>query len=152
MAGKRRRSVAGSGRRCPRKGGAAALVVALAAGESPAVAGRKAGVSERTVRRRLEDADFRAEVAEARSALVEGATGQLAGAAAGAVATLRRLLRDRNGAIAVAAARTILRGVVNLRIHGELADRVSQLEHLLATKGNGTAAPGSWRPSAPPTA
>lgn len=139
---KHREAVAGSGRICPEKGGAA-LVASLASGASLAAAARRAGCSERTARRRLEDPAFRAEVVAARGALVEEATGQLAGAATEAVRALRRLLKDRNGAVAVAAARSILSGVVALRQHAELAERVSGLERFVAAHKNGSTGP--WR-------
>lgn len=127
-----------SGRNCPPEGGAD-LVLLLASGASAAEAGRRAGCSERTVRRRLEAPGFRAEVASVRVGLLEAATGRLAASATEAVNALRRLLQDRNGAVAVAAARTILSGVVALREHSELAQRIGMLEEAVAARRNGAA-------------
>ncbi len=143
---RRRKGMAGSDRTCPQAGGADP-VVALAAGASAAEAARQSGLSERTIRRRLEDPTFRAEVTAARAVLLERATGQLAGGATEAVVALRRLLTDKNGAVAVAAARSILSGVVALRQHSELTERIERLEQVVVARRNGSTGP--WRPAPP---
>jgi hypothetical protein len=75
-----------------------------------AAAGRAAGVSERTVRRRLEDEDFRADVTRARAALVDRAAGRGAEALVDAVETLRVLMGSaQSEAVRVAACRELLR-------------------------------------------
>jgi hypothetical protein len=53
------------------------LVLALAVGGGVACAARAAGVSERTVRRRMEDAGFREAVRKLRGELLERAVGRL---------------------------------------------------------------------------
>jgi hypothetical protein len=67
------------------------LILALAVGASVREAAERAGVDERTARRRLADADFRRAVSLARGRLLDAARGQLAGLASKATETLQRL-------------------------------------------------------------
>ncbi len=68
------------------------MIAALAAGATHRNAGRAAGVSERTVRRRLEDDAFCERVAEAEVAYVEQVTKRLTGLALNAVETMAALM------------------------------------------------------------
>jgi hypothetical protein len=111
----------------------APLVIALAAGRSRRDAAESAGVSERTVYRRLEDPGFRARVHAERDELIRSAVGRLCDASVDAVETLRGVASDSAAPTnsRVAAARAILEFALKLRDQ-ELADRVSALEAMLA--------------------
>lgn len=100
---------AGASATLPRvRSGDELILAALAAGLSQPAAARHAGVSERTVRRRLEDPSFAASVEQARGALVERTSAQLLGAAEHAVAALRDLLDTGPPAVRVRAALGLL--------------------------------------------
>jgi hypothetical protein len=92
-----------------RHNGDSALVAALAAGLTCAEAGRVAGVSERTVRRRLQEEDFRAELAMARASLLDRAIGRASDAATEAVDVLTSVMRSgKSDTARISAARTLL--------------------------------------------
>jgi hypothetical protein len=122
-----------------RKSADAVLIAALAGGKPVAEAAKLAGVSERTVYRRLGDALWRRRVAAARTEMLARAVGVLAEGTTAAAATLRLLLRSDSPSVQLAAARAILdqttRGIELL----DLADRVTALEEQAAmaetTKG-----------------
>jgi hypothetical protein len=122
-----------------RKNADDALVAALAAGASGAAAAAKAEVSERTVRRRLEDPLFRARVDEARAELVRQAVGRLADVGALASDTLADLVKDGPPAVRLGAARAILehmfRGHEQETMARQLAELKKQVEVL--TRGDG---------------
>ena len=122
-----------------------ALIAALAGGATIAEAAIRAGVSERTVYRRLEDADFRASVQQARADLVTQAVARLAEAGGEAVATLRALLGEGTlPAVRLGAARAVLELGTKLRESEELERRLSELEAALeAQQASGRA--GRWR-------
>jgi hypothetical protein len=67
------------------------LVVAVARGVTITDAAKQAGMSQRTVNRRMKDADFRRRVHEARDELYGRAVGLLADACRGAIDTLNTL-------------------------------------------------------------
>jgi AcrR family transcriptional regulator len=104
------------------------LILALAAGTTVAEAAERAGVSERTVYRRLDDAEFRRAVSETRSRAFDAAVGKLSGLAAQAVSTLERILQHGSRCEALRAAKIILELGPRLRIFTELEDRVAALE------------------------
>ena len=109
------------------------VIAALAAGKTYAQAGRDAGLSRATVSRRMSDPEFRATVQQARSQLLEQATGKAASVATRAIQTLSALLGPQNPKpIRLGAARAVLEHVVRLREHGELSERLSQLEQIVA--------------------
>jgi predicted transcriptional regulator len=85
-----------------------ALVLALAAGSGVAAAARKAGVSERTVRRRLQEEAFAARVDGARARMVQRAVGRLAAAGGLAGKTLHELLRSQSDTVRLGAAHAAL--------------------------------------------
>lgn len=107
------------------------LIPLLARGATVREAAAEAGVSERTVARRLNDPDFCREVTEARSGILAGTVEELAAGAAEAATVLRRLLHHDNPNVALGAARAILSSVVSVREHAELAGRVEGLEFFL---------------------
>lgn len=94
-----------------------------------AEAARLAGLSERTVHRRLEEEGFRREVAHYRDRLVDAGVGALAEAVREAVEVLQELQRSAESEhVRVRAARAILAHLPVLREHGELAERLDELE------------------------
>jgi hypothetical protein len=115
-----------------------ALVTALAGGASAAAAAAKAEVSARTVRRRLGDPAFRAQVDEARAELVRQAVGKLADVGALAGETLADLVREGTGTVKLGAARSILefmfRGHEVDTLARQVADLKRQVEGL--TRGD----------------
>src|SRR5260370_40593190 len=69
-----------------------ALLMALACGASTEIAARKAGVSERTLYRRLAEPSFQQQLAALRADMVQRSAGMLTAAALEAVKTLVELL------------------------------------------------------------
>ena len=125
-----RQPTAASGRRSAD----AVLIARLAAGATRADAAAAAGVGQRTVYRRLNDAAFARQVAAARAALVSQAVGRLADAASAAAATLRALLDAEPESIRLGAARAVLELGAKLRAADELEARIVALEQA-ATPG-----------------
>ena len=70
------------------------LIAALAAGSTYLEAAKAAKVGERTARRRMEDAEFRARVSEARAELVASALGRASGALVEGVDVLIEMMRS----------------------------------------------------------
>src|SRR5215212_1718645 len=99
------------------------LILALASGMSVREAARKAGTSERTVHRRLNDAAFRDRVTETRDQLFQRAAGCLADAATEAVNTLRELLEDKSPMVRLGACRAILEHGPKLHENIEVTSR-----------------------------
>jgi hypothetical protein len=108
--------------------GDAALLTALAAGESVTDAAKRAGISERTAHRRLTEPDFRGRVTEARAAMVARALGKLADASCEAVDTLRGLLHAEAESVKLGASRAILELGNKLREAVEHEERIARLE------------------------
>jgi hypothetical protein len=108
--------------------GNAALLTALASGQSVKSAARAAGVSERTAFRRVADPVFRQAVSQARAELLARAVGLLADSATEAAKTLRALLAAESEGVRVRAAVALLdaamRGVELI----DLAERLTALE------------------------
>jgi hypothetical protein len=84
------------------------LVLALAAGATVREAAERAGIEERTVYRRLADAEFRRAVGEVRDRMFDSARGRLAGLTGKATETLARLLESDQPSEALGAAKAIL--------------------------------------------
>ncbi len=105
------------------------LIRALACGASPEAAAQRAGVSARTVYRRLADPAFRAAVGRARAELVDRAVGM---SAAGALASIKRLtvLQDSaaSEAVQASAARSLIDAHCKLRQVAEQQARIEALE------------------------
>jgi hypothetical protein len=117
----------------PRKSKSTALVWALACGGTVEYAADHAGVSRRTAFRRLADPEFRRQVAEARTQMVERASGSLTAVSAAAIATLNELL-DRGIApqARLGAARAVLDIGMKVREVAELEQRIAELEQRIA--------------------
>ena len=106
----------------------ALLLSELAAGSTIADAAQRAGVSPATVRRRLADPTFRAQLARAQSELVERATAALTSASTEAVETLRELLRDGPPSTRLQAARAILDAAPKWRDTADIEQRLAAIE------------------------
>jgi hypothetical protein len=107
------------------------LIAALAAGLTHAKAGEAAAVSDRTVRRRLADPDFRARLRDAQDRALDEALGRLAGGAVAAVERLLLMLQPGvPHAVQLGAARAVLSNA--LRVNDgrldELEARLRELE------------------------
>lgn len=136
MTDQERRDESGSGR----KTGDLALLARLAAGDPVAEAARQAGMSERTVYRRLGDEKFRHQLSAVRSQMLDRAIGKLADAATEAACTLRSLLGAESETARLGAARAIFDHVTKLRESQELEERVAALE-AMAQHGGSRAGP-----------
>ncbi len=84
------------------------LIAALARGCSQSEAARAAGISDRTVRRRLQDKAFRGKVREARREMLMTTVGALSDAGSAAVRALRQLLTAESDSVRLGAAKAIL--------------------------------------------
>ena len=113
----------------------AALVAALAGGSTVEDAAATAGVGVATVYRRLQVPEFRAQIDDARAALIAAAVARLGAASTRAVTTLEGLLAADSEAVRLGAARSILDLGAKLREHEDLAERVRALEEREGTTG-----------------
>jgi hypothetical protein len=112
-----------------RKNANEALLMALACGATVENAARTAGISARTVHRRLKDNDFHQRLLALRLDLVQRAVGMLTASAMEAVKTLITLLEPSvSPVVRLGAARTILEFGIKLRETAELAERIAALE------------------------
>jgi len=109
----------------------AIIAAALAGGATHHEAGEAAGVSERTVRRRLEDTAFREQVASQREQLISRTTDRLTGLTTVAVDTLSALVSSEETppAVRLRAAMGILAAHRVWRDAGEMEERLRLLEH-----------------------
>jgi hypothetical protein len=124
-----------------RKGVDQALLQAFACGGTVESAARKAGVTERTVYRRLADAKFQGQLNQLKADMVQRAAGMLTAASLGSVKTLVDMQQDVSMPAAVRrrAARDVLELATRYR---ELADTEERLraveERLGSTPGANT--------------
>ena len=111
------------------------LIELLAKGETLANASRLVGVSARTVRRRMDNPEFRRHVDEFRADMLTRAAGRLANVLDSAITTLADLLEPNvSPAIRLAAARAALEHCCRIRQSVELEQRLAELENLVATQ------------------
>lgn len=110
------------------------IIAALAAGRTQKEAAEAAGVTDRTVRARLERPDFRAAVARQRAATLERAAGALAALIDEAAATLREVMADEEAPATarVHAARTVLQLGRELHERATFEERLAALEEAAA--------------------
>jgi hypothetical protein len=109
-----------------------ALLLALACGATAESAALKAGVSVRTVHRRLADPGFCRRLQAVRADLVQRTAAALTAAATEAVRTLLELLKaPAPAAVRLGAARAVLEFGVKLREAGEMDERLRALEERL---------------------
>src|SRR5947209_5922038 len=113
----------------PKTGKTNVFLVALACGASVESAARKAGISERTAYRWLEDKALCKELNKARADMVQRATGMLTAAALEAVKTLVELqAASVQAAVRLGAARSIIEFGLKLREMTDFAERLAELE------------------------
>ncbi|HEY1376613.1 MAG TPA: hypothetical protein VGF55_07455 [Gemmataceae bacterium] len=108
------------------------LAAALAAGTPIGTAATQAGVSRRTVERKLARPDFRRLVADLRGELVARALGRLADTMTRAADALAALLDTPDDRVRLRTARAVLSLGVRLRDSVDLTERVHELEQDLA--------------------
>ncbi len=122
------------------------LLQALACGATHEAAARQAGVTTRTVARRLADPAFRRELTRIRSDMVARTTGMLTAASLESVKTLLDLQKSGTPAVKLGAARSVielatrLREIVDIETH--LLELEAKLEKLEAGQGSGAMVSG----------
>jgi hypothetical protein len=111
-----------------------ALLTALACGATVENAARRAGVSERTAYRRLDNPEFAGQLNRLRADMVQRTAGMLTGAGMASVKTLVDLQQDSvSAAVRRGAARDVLELGIKYRETAELEQRVAALEGRLST-------------------
>jgi hypothetical protein len=112
-----------------RKKGNAELVLALACGATPESAAQKAGLSLRTVYRRLAQPLFREQVHQMRTEMVRRAAGLFTAAGMASLKTFTTLQESASSeAVRLGAARAIIELGCKLRENVELTERLAALE------------------------
>jgi hypothetical protein len=104
------------------------LIAALAAGQPYVTAGAGAGVSERTVRRRMAEPAFAAEVARRRSQHVACVTGKLLATAEEAVRVIADCLQSDKASDRLRAAELMLTFVRRFHADSDIDARLTALE------------------------
>jgi hypothetical protein len=104
------------------------LALALAGGQSIEAVAEQAGLSRRTIERKLADPAFRQLVAEFRGQLIATALGLLAESMTRAARTIAALLDSPQEHIRLRAARTLITAGLRVRDSVELADQVRDLQ------------------------
>lgn len=113
------------GRHVGRSGADSVILSVLAAGLTAAEVAKAAGVSERTVRRRLSDPEFAAKIDVVRREVLHRAVAKVSAGAVSALDTLVALLRPSERAmVRLGAARAVLDFGIRLRAEIELSDRL----------------------------
>jgi len=116
-----------------------ALVLALACGASPESGAQKAGLSLRTVYRRMAEPMFRAQVNDLRAEMLRRASSMLTAAGISSIKTFTTLQESAESeAVRLGAARAIIELGYKLRESVEFAERLAALEARLSGKGEGT--------------
>jgi len=112
-----------------RRGDDLALIEALASGASRRDAAARAGVGERTVRRRLQDPVFQARVEEARGQRLQGVYEALRAHGQEAAATLRELMGSANPpAVRLRAATVVVDRLLRYQEAVGLQDQLDRVE------------------------
>jgi hypothetical protein len=111
------------------------LAAAVAAGKLLAEAARDAGVSERTLRRRLGEADFRARVAQIRATMIDQAAGRMSDMLAEAADALRQLLQSRSEGTRLTAIGKAFELALRLHDVEQVEARLRQLEEQVGATG-----------------
>jgi hypothetical protein len=106
-------------------------IAALLSEPTISAAATRAGISESTLLRWMQDPSFRDQYRASRRAVVEGATGRLQQAATQAVDALTRNLACGIPAVEVGAARTVLDLAAKAVEQLEFADRLAAIEQTL---------------------
>jgi transposase-like protein len=112
--------------RDPGKGHLAAL--AIASGSSIRKVARDLGLDERTLRRWLKNAGFKAKVERYRAEFTSQTIGRLTAASSAAVGVLVKLMAEGSEQVKLGAARAILDKLPIMSEYADLSERVRQLE------------------------
>jgi transcriptional regulator with XRE-family HTH domain len=108
------------------------LLAALVKGLTQQQAAAAAGVSPRTVARRLMDPQFASQLREARAAIADACLGRLADAAGDAVEALRAvMINSKSDNTKTTAARAVLELFIKARQLQDVEARVAELESQL---------------------
>jgi hypothetical protein len=112
------------------------LIEALASGMTYAEAGKTAGLTSRTVSRRLEDPEFSVRVSRRRGDRVAQVTGALTAMSTEALQVLRECMADGRPADRLRAAQLTLVLMSRFRHDTEIEDRLAALEQQLQEGGD----------------
>lgn len=112
------------------------LIAALATGRTVVGAGRQAGVSESTVRRRMADPEFARRVSDFRGQIVSGVVGRLLDLMGKAMDRLEVLVDDKDGKLALGAVREIFASGFKGHQLVDLQERLERIESRLGGAGN----------------
>lgn len=116
------------------------LIASLASGLTHVEAGEMAGMSAKTVQRRLKDPGFAARVATERTARINELRGQMTGLAGTAIAVLADAMTPSSDAkIRLSAATTVLRhfrDVTDGDAERRIADLEASIERILSSVGH----------------
>jgi hypothetical protein len=111
------------------------LLNLLACGATKESAARQAGVSVRTVHRRMADPEFCSELQALRADMVQRTAGALTAAGTAAVQTMLELMKaPASGPVRLGAARAVLELGLKVREMAEFEERLAVLEQQLAQK------------------
>ena len=111
------------------------VVAALASGHTMQEAAKGAGISPRTVSRRLADPAFKQRIQTLRGEMIGQALGRMADGMSDAAAALRKLLKAKSESVRLGACRAMLEIGVKLREAVELEARLAALEQREAGEG-----------------
>lgn len=112
----------------PRRKGDEVVLAALAAGHTYSQAAKIAGLSTKTVQRRMADPLFRAELDELKLQVVQQTAASLGDAATAAVSTLKKLLVSKDEYVRLKAANSLLDVSIRYRETLEVSERLAALE------------------------
>ena len=116
------------------------LVTALARGTSHTAAAKLAGVSRRTVQRKLDDPKFREKIQRLRNGLIGEATGRVVGLLDAASNALNDLLVSETESIRLSAARCVFDVALKLKECSDLESRLQILEDRINDQSGNTPA------------
>jgi len=117
------------------------IMLALSCGATNEVAAQQAGVTINTVRRRLNDPEFLAQLRLLRDNMVRRTAAMLTAAAGEAVRTLLDLQSPKHPSmVRLGAARAIIELGIRTREHVEFTERLASLEGQVIVAVNGTTA------------
>jgi hypothetical protein len=117
----------------PRRKAEDALLLALACGATVENAARQAGLSERTVYKRLAEPGFRGRLQQLRTDMIQRTAGALTAAATESVRTLLDLQKSPSPAsVRLGAARSVLEIGIKLREAADLDERLHEMEREIA--------------------
>jgi hypothetical protein len=104
------------------------IATAIARGVKRKTVADEHEVSERTLRNRMADPQFRRLVSDLRSEMIDGVVGALASLGAKAVYTLAKLMDAQSDGVRLQAATTILTTMMKGRENIEFSERLNRLE------------------------